>query len=87
MASNKTVTEQPTIESCIEIQDFFKNNRLLSRACEETGLNLKASERAIKGEAKKMWLVSAIVLGSWMRLWCDQHAERVKLSELCKQHQ
>ena len=79
-AENIDNSNVPTIQTAEEIQAFFKENSLLTRACNETELEYKAAKRGLDGPVRKMSLMHTIVLSQWIELWQAAEAERMALS-------
>jgi hypothetical protein len=63
------------------IQRFFEKGALLSRACKETGLDVQAVRRNLKGDSKNVRLMYAVILGEWLRMWRRQEEQRKAIAE------
>jgi len=75
---------EAALEACEEMQVFFKEGSLLTRACAETGLDYDATRYVLKGATNKVPMMTAIVLTEWVALWKAAEAERMALSNVVK---
>ena len=79
----KNSTES-ALESCKDMQAFFKEGSLLTKACDETSLDYDATRYVLKGVTNKVPMMTAIVLTKWVALWKAAEAERMALSNVVK---
>ena len=70
-----------TTEGCESMQSFFNEGSLLTKACNETGLDYDAVRRNLKGDASKIRVMYAVILIKWMNMWNEAEAERKTLEQ------
>ena len=74
-ASGTSISE---VES---IKQFFKKGALLTRACNEIGLEPQAVRRNLNGKPGDIKLMFAVILGEWVRMWKQQEEQRKALAD------
>lgn len=80
---NQTATSiSPSIETCEGLQTFFNTGGLLTKACDEIGLDVGRVRRNLQGKAKDIKIIYAVILLEWQRMWESQEVDRRKLSEM-----
>jgi len=83
-AENIKESTKSALELCEEMQAFFKEGSLLTRACDETGLDYDATRYVLKGATSKVPMMTAVVLPRWVALWRSAEVERKALSNIVK---
>lgn len=78
----------PTMESCESLKEFFNKSGLLSKACDETGIEYYTVRRQFQGDVKKISIIYVVVLLEWQKMWKKHEvvmgrleSERRKLAE------